>query len=187
MIGLKSQFLEKSLMLKALLFLLLACAVYANNGWNELHYGVYEANTNKVETSLKEFDIDSTTSAGLSSLHIAVKKRDLKMVQFLISKDANIDAQDNKGFSVLYYCVLQNNLLIAAYLLQQGANPNLQNHIKNAPIHNIAHNNRFEMLELFLKFGVDVNASNQHGMKAYHFAQNKGNTAMMLELLKYKR
>lgn len=182
-IDLRWLFLEKSSMFKFLIItLFLSLTLYANNGWNELHKAVYEGNFQEIQSLLKSYDIDSTTNAGLSALHIAVKKRDLEMVKLLLSLDANIDAQDNKGFSVLYYAVLQNNIPIAKFLLISGANPNLKNNIGNAPIHNIAFNNRFEMLELFLQFDVDVNAQNQHGMKAYQFAQTKGNTGMMTQL-----
>lgn len=176
-------FLEKSNMFKFLIFTLSLCSLlYANNGWNELHKAVYEGKSQDIQKLLNSYDIDSTTNAGLNALHIAVKKRDLEMIKLLLSLDANIDAQDNKGFSVLYYAVLQNNIPIAKFLLIQGANPNLKNNIGNAPIHNIAFNNRFEMLEVFLQFGVDINAENQHGMKAYQFAQTKGNTGMMTQL-----
>lgn len=186
MIALKWLFLEKSLMRKLLFLFFFLTSVYANNGWNALHEAVYEGEIPKVQSLLSTQDINSTTTAGLSALHIAVKKRDAQMIQFLLLNDAHIDAQDNKGFSVLYYAVLQNNIPIAKLLLQHQADPNLKNNIQNAPIHNIAYNNRFEMLELFLLYDVDINATNQHGMKAYDFAQIKGNTGMMLELSKYK-
>ncbi|MFA7570484.1 MAG: ankyrin repeat domain-containing protein [Sulfurimonadaceae bacterium] len=174
-------------MRKLFFLLLLLTCVYANNGWNALHEAVYEGDIPKVQALLTTQDINSSTAAGLSGLHIAVKKRDSKMIQFLLSNHANVDAQDNKGFSVLYYAVLQNNIPIAKLLLQHQADPNLENNIQNAPIHNIAYNNRFEMLELFLLYDVDINATNQHGMKAYDFAQIKGNTGMMLELSGYKK
>lgn len=170
-----------------LVFLLLPIFVWANNGWNSLHKAVYEGNIQAVQEALNTEDIDSTTTAGLSSLHMAVKKRDLEMLKFLIAKGANIDAQDNKGFSVLYYAVLQNNIPIAKYLLTHEANPNLKNNIGNAPMHNIAYNSRFEMLELFILFQADLKIENDHGMRPYHFAQRKGNKGMMAELINYER
>ena len=173
-------------MRKLFFLLLLLTHIYANNGWDALHEAIYEGDIPKVQALLTTQDINSSTAAGLSGLHIAVKKRDSKMIQFLLSNHANVDAQDNKGFSVLYYAVLQNNIPIAKLLLQHQADPNLKNNIQNAPIHNIAYNNRFEMLELFLLYDVDINATNQHGMKAYDFAKSKGNTGMMLELSKYQ-
>lgn len=170
-----------------LLFLLLPLFIWANNGWNALHKAVYEGSIQTVKQALESEDIDSTTTAGLSSLHMAVKKRDLSMVQFLVDQGANIDAQDNKGFSVLYYAVLQNNIPIAKYLLTQEANPNLKNNIGNAPMHNIAYNSRFEMLELFILFGANVKIKNAYGMRPYDFAQRKGNKGMMAELINYEQ
>lgn len=156
--------------------------VYANNGWNALHEAVYSGNTSQVQTQLQYTDIDSQTHAGLTPLHMAVKKRDLNMVKFLLSKGADVDAQDNKGFSVLYYAVLQNQIPIARYLLQHEADANLKNNIGNAPMHNIAYNNRFEMLDLFLLFDVNITIENEYGMKPYDFAAQKGNKGMMGEL-----
>ncbi|RXJ56432.1 ankyrin repeat domain-containing protein [Candidatus Marinarcus aquaticus] len=169
-----------------LVFLLLPLFIWANNGWNALHKAVYEEDIQKVQHALETEDIDSTTTAGLSSLHMSVKKRDLAMVKFLVDQGANIDAQDNKGFSVLYYAVLQNNIPIAKYLLTHKANPNLKNNIGNAPMHNIAYNSRFEMLELFIFFGANLKIKNAYGMRPYDFAQRKGNKGMMAELSQYE-
>lgn len=180
---LKWPFLEKSNMLRSLWILLFFhLFLYANNGWNELHKAVYSGDTQVVLQQLKQYNINSTTNAGLTPLHMAVKKRDLNMVKFLLSNGADVDAQDNKGFSVLYYAVLQNNIPIARYLLQNEADTGLKNNIGNAPMHNIAYNSRFEMLELFMFFGANANIENNYGMKPYDFAAKKGNKGMMGEL-----
>lgn len=169
-------------MFKIVIALMLVVELFANNGWNALHEAVYESNQENVKQQLRHFDINSTNKAGLTALHIAVKKRDVKMVTFLLKHGANINAQDKRGFSALYYAVLKNHLPLAKTLLTHQANPNLTNNIGNAPIHNIAHNNRHEMLDLFLEFDANLNLKNPHGMSAYDFANNKGHTGMKLRL-----
>lgn len=170
-------------MRKLLLFFCLSFFAYASqNGWNALHHAVFEANYKEVQKLLKSIEIESTTNAGLTPLHIAVKKRDLKMVKLLVKEDADVDSQDNKGFSPLYYAVIQNRVKIAKFLLNSDADPNLQNQIGNAPIHNIAFRNRFEMLDLFLNYGVNVKLKNRYGLLPYHFAQKNGHSSMMREL-----
>jgi ankyrin repeat protein len=169
-------------MLKIFIMFLLAMNLCANNDWNALHEAVFQGNIQKAKSTLQQHDINSVNGAGLSALHIAVKKRDTKMLQWLLHQGANIDAQDKRGFTALYYSVLQNQLPLAKILLNNGADINLKNHIGNAPIHNIAHNNRHEMLDLFLEFDADLNLKNPHGMSAYDFAQNQGHTGMMMRL-----
>lgn len=153
------------------------------NGWNRLHESVYKGDLKESEKALKSIDIDSKTKAGLTSLHIAVKNRDLKTIKYLIEHEADIDSQDNKGFSPLYYAVLQNRVKIARYLLQNEADPNLPNYMGNAPIHQIAYKNRFEMLKLFTNFSVNLKLKNSYGMLPYQFAQRNGNNAMKMEIL----
>lgn len=170
-------------MKKILLILCLTFYSFANsNGWNTLHQAVFDAKYEKVKKLLKTTDIESTTNAGLTALHIAVKRRDLKMVKLLITNDADIDSQDKKGFSPLYYAVLQNRVKIARFLLNNEADPNLANQIGNAPIHNIAYRNRFEMLDLFINYDVNLKLKNKYGLLPYHFAQKNGHGSMMREL-----
>lgn len=169
-------------MKKLLLIFCLSIFLFAENGWNELHHAVYADDLKLVEKLLKKHDIQSATKAGLTSLHIAVKRRNQKMIKFLIDKDADVDAQDNKGFSPLYYAVIQNRVSIARILLNNDADPNLINNIGNAPIHQIAYKNRFEMLDLFLNYDIDLNLKNRYGMLPYHFAQKGGNSTMVQEL-----
>lgn len=173
-------------MIKIIFFILilLSSQIWADsiNGWNELHKSVYEGNIHKTKQLIKKSDIDSQTKAGLTPLHIAVKKRDIAMLMLLLRAGADVDSQDNKGFTPLYYAVIQNRIKIARKLLQNEADPNLSNFIGNAPIHQIAYRNRFEMLDLFLNFEVNLKQKNNFGMLPYEFAQKGGNTHMMVEL-----
>jgi uncharacterized protein len=166
--------------LSVLLNLLFSSNIDSNNGWNDLHLAVYQGDKQKVESLLKTYDINSTTKVGLMPLHIAIKKRDIDLIKFLLDQGADIEAQDDKGFSPLYYSVVMNHIPIATLLLSQGANPNTKNNIGNTPVHQMAHKNRTEMFELFTSYGVKVDIENNFGMKPINFAIEAGNNGMII-------
>ena len=170
--------------MKKTILCLILCLTHAlsNNGWQAIHQAIFKGNIQKIETLLNEDTIEATTKAGLTPLHMAIKKRDLKLVKLLIQKGADVDAQDKKGFSVLYYAVIQNQLKIAKILLDNDADPNLTNNIGNAPIHNIAYNNRFLMLELFMNYETDFTLKNAYGMLPSDFAQKNNHSTIMKAL-----
>ena len=66
--------------------------------------------------------------------------------------------------------------------LCRGPHMRSTNDIGNAPIHNIAYNNRFEMLELFMNYDTNFKLKNRFGMLPHQFAQKKGNSSMVVEL-----
>ncbi|MCK9336353.1 MAG: ankyrin repeat domain-containing protein [Arcobacteraceae bacterium] len=163
-----------------LLNLAFSSNVDSNNGWNDLHLAIYQGDKSKVELLLKTYDIDSTTKVGLTPLHIAIKKRDIDLIKYLLDQGADIEAQDDKGFSPLYYAVVMNHIPIATLLLSQGANPNTKNNIGNTPLHQMAHKNRTEMFELFTSYGVKVDVENNFAMKPIDFAIEAGNNGMIM-------
>lgn len=154
------------------------------NGWEAIHQAVFETDIKKIKAILEKQsdEIEAVTNAGLTPLHMAVKKRNLLLVKLFIKHDADIDAQDNKGFSPLYYAVTTNQVKIARFLLNHDANPNLANNSGNVPIHNIAYRNRFELLELFTNYKTNFKQKNRLGMLASDFAKKNGHGAMAYEL-----
>lgn len=173
-------------MVKKALIFVLCCISYSfansdNNGWNALHYAVYEGNIENITTQLKNNDIHSLTTAGLSPLHIAVKKRDKKAISLLLENNADIEAKDNKGFTPLYYAVVMNDFDTVEFLLEKGADVNTQNNLGNTPMHQVARKDRAEMFGILIKYGAKHDIKNIHGLMPIDFAiDSKNNTLIKL-------
>lgn len=171
----------KKCFILAICFFSYCAANSDNNGWNKLHHAVYEGNLENVTTQLKEYDIHSITTAGLSPLHIAVKKRDKVLITLLLENNANIEAKDNKGFTPLYYAVVMNDFDTVEFLLDKGADVNTQNNIGNTPMHQVARKDRAEMFNILIKYGAKHDTKNIYGLMPIDFAiDSKNNTLIKL-------
>ncbi|QOG12532.1 ankyrin repeat domain-containing protein [Arcobacter sp. FWKO B] len=153
------------------------------NGWNSLHNAVYNGNIQDIEIALKNNSIQSVTTAGLSPLHIAIKKRDLNIITYLLEIGADINAKDAKGFTPIYYAVVMNHLPIAKLLLERNADTSIPNNIGNTPMHQIAFKNRVEMFELFVQYGAKTDIQNPNGLKPIDFAIEGESKDLILLLL----
>jgi ankyrin repeat protein len=150
-----------------------------NNGWNPLHHAVYNGNIEIITDELKKHDIQSSTVAGLSPLHIAVKKRDKKAISLLLENNADIEAKDNKGFTSLYYAVVMNDFDTVEFLLEKGADVNTQNNIGNTPMHQVARKDRAEMFGILIKYGAKHDTKNIYGLMPIDFAIDSKNNALI--------
>ncbi len=171
----------KSLILISLLsFSLLGDEV---NGWNMLHESVNDGDINKTTQMCKIYDIDSTTKAGITPLHIAVKNRDLKMVIYLLDRGADIDVQDINGLTPLHYAIGQKRIKIVKYLVKRGADIESVNNYGITPLHQAAYSGRVEIVEFLLMNGADVFAKNDNNSTPYDLAKAKHRVGVS-ELLK---
>lgn len=168
---------------KALIFVLYfvsySFANSDNNGWNALHHAVYNGTPEEIINEVKKHDIQATTTAGLSPLHIAVKKRDKKAISLLLENNADIEAKDNKGFTPLYYAVVMNDFDTVEFLISKGANVNTQNNIGNTPMHQVARKDRAEMFGILIKYGARHDIKNIYGLMPIDFAIDSKNNALI--------
>ena len=179
-------------MVKKFLILIMFCVSYSfansdSNGWNPLHYAVYDGNSENVIIQLKEYDINSKTTVGLSPLHIAVKKRDKGLITLLLENNANIEAKDEKGFTPLYYAVVMNDFDTVEFLLEKGADVNTQNNLGNTPMHQVARKDRAEMFGILTKYGAKHDIKNIYGLMPIDFAIDSKNNKLIKLLSEQNR
>ncbi|MCF6202038.1 MAG: ankyrin repeat domain-containing protein, partial [Hydrogenimonas sp.] len=90
----------------------------SSNGWQPLHEALFSQNAKKVKSLVEKggCDIDAQSKAGISPLHIAVKVRNLNLVNYLLDHGADVDIQDNNGFTPLLYAISQHRYRIVVSL-----------------------------------------------------------------------
>ena len=94
----------------------------------------------------------------------AIEKKDLLLVEKMLTEGANINAQDEYSDSVLKKVVfiLQEDAErhdVIKFLLDKGADPNLLDDEGGSPMYQPMFNMDTEMLELLLDYGADPNAA----------------------------
>ena len=100
---------------------------------------------------------------------------DLETVQQLANEnDINAFAPD--GFTALGLASFFGHLDLIKWLLANGANPNIaaNNPMKVTPLHSACAISNFEIAELLIQNGADVNAKQMRGVTPLHSAAHNG-------------
>jgi len=159
------------------------------NGWQPLHEAVFadDMNATRYDVEVEKCDIDAQSKAGISSLHIAVKTRNLPMVRYLVEHGADVDIQDNNGYTPLLYAISQRREKIVEYLVSHEADINLANDAGITPLQQAAYTNDFAIVDFLLRHGADPEMLNTQGINACELAYLKGNFAMAHHLKSWTR
>jgi len=121
------------------------------------------------------------------TLQEACKMGDLKALQNYLSSASSpdLEAKDAKGISCLGYAVGANRIAVVKLLLEKKADPAQCDASSGTALHYAAAYGRNELLEFFLKGGLEVNAKTTQGQTPLSLAtKNKQKEA--IELLKAK-
>ena len=108
---------------------------------------------------------------GITPLHAAAAHTlYTAVIKMLVEYGAEVNARDGNGMTPLHYAAwINSNPDILSLLLEHGANMDADANA-NRPIHYAAVNVHPQMLEFFLKRGVNVNARNMERLTALHMA-----------------
>jgi len=114
------------------------------------------------------------------------EKCDDEIIMLLIENGADTEAMDCEGVSVFDTAITYNNMPLIKYMLAQGHNLNktFRRSGFTALMGAVCYS-RTEMVKLFIAEGVDTNAQDTKGFKAYDFAR-KMHKKVMMELLEEK-
>ena len=121
---------------------------------------------------------------GNTPLHIAARKGQKGIAEFLISKNVVIDAKNIANSTALHEAVRNGNDDIALMLLRAKANPNSCDANGNTALHLVMPEaKRSVLFEQLLKYGADVNAQDNYGETAVHIAARIGMGADIIQKL----
>jgi ankyrin repeat protein len=153
-----------------------------------------------VVESFLESGVDSNIQSDLeddfgdTALMKATKNGNKKMIELLLSYDADPNIQDGVGNTALIlssggiYSDIKNDIDITKLLLDSGANPNIQSDLDSTTpliLASISRSNRrIKQVKLLLDRGADPLQESDEGMNAYDYAIAEGNIEIA-ELLKH--
>ncbi|XP_017786543.1 PREDICTED: E3 ubiquitin-protein ligase mib1-like [Nicrophorus vespilloides] len=125
-----------------------------------------------------------TDGKGNTALHCAAIGSHNENLKMLIVAGADLEASNDRGCTALHLAAIHQAVPAAKILLEAGANPNCKRHLESTPLHEAAQNPS-EILELLVKGGCEVNASNREGSTALHvLAKSSVNVKHVKKLLR---
>ena len=111
----------------------------------------------------------------------AASVADIDTVSKLINQSSNlINSFSTDGFTPLGLASFFGHIDIVKSLLSKGANPNIaaNNQFQVAPIHSACAISNYEIAEILIKNGADVNAKQMRGVTPLHSAAHNGQTKL---------
>ncbi len=142
---------------------------------NDFLLFVNDGNLEGIKETFSPDLLNTVDSSGDSALHIAVLKKNLPIVQFLIENGADVNIQNKLGKTALHHAGEQNAVDIAKLIIAHGGRLDIYDSYNNGPLWTATYNynekkERFEIVELFLKHGADKNHKNNAGRSPLDFA-----------------
>lgn len=108
-----------------------------------------------------------------------------QILKTLLHHGASPDAQAVNGWTPLMVACVKGNLEVIKLLLKSGGNVNVADIYGWTPLMRAVDRNRIEVVKLLLEIQpVDVNAANDQGITALHFAAEKGYLSIAQLLVK---
>jgi ankyrin repeat protein len=143
-----------------------------NYKWSPLMFAVVHREPAAVSTLL-ELGADANfrdSHDGETPLHAAISRKgasaDIKIAKLLLERGALVDAQTRAGYTALnlIFPDKEKEVNAAKLLIEFGANPNGGNTDTNyTPLHHSVYFGVYELVELYLSKGADVNPKNHLG------------------------
>jgi ankyrin repeat protein len=127
-------------------------------------------------------DANYKGNENISTLHLAVLKKDLVTVKMIFKYIRNIDSTTNQGSTALHYACNFQLAEIVKFLLEGGANQNIAEYEYDFyPIFYAVVQNNVEISKMLIDYGANPNYQDYQGNTIIHYAIINGN----MEILDY--
>lgn len=117
--------------------------------------------TKLLESDISIDKVNAVDARGLTGLHWAALRGDLKAVEFLLDAGADVDPVDQFRCTPLIYAVSCPTLRILELLILRRANVNSVNKRGDTPLHYAArHRDNAESVQILIQAGAEVDRKN---------------------------
>lgn len=151
-----------------------------------LHIACYKGNLELVRTLLIYSDnAKEADYAGNNCLIAAVESQNVEVVLLILDCNIGIETENEKGETALDIACLQDHpVSIIQILLAKGANANRFNHQDKSLFLRVCEYKRFNVAQLFIDQGIDINARNKKNETALDYFYQKRMDSVILFLRK---
>lgn len=132
--------------------------------------------------------IDLLNNTGQAPLHIASRHDNIRLVDYLLMKDAKVGATDKVGLTSLHYAAKENHVIVAEKLLSKGAKIDAIDSKGRTPLHYSCEAGWKDVAHLLLVHGAKADAPDSDGEAALNLACRalKQDVAMILISSRFK-
>ena len=136
-----------------------------------IHQAIMWGIIEEVEQLINQGQIHDINNYGETPLHIAIIKRNIPLIELLISKGADVNAQDADGLTPLHFAVRREDNDIVNYLLNRGADVNIRDTNGLTPLYfAITRKVNEEIVQDLLDQGANINVTDKNGLTPLHRA-----------------
>jgi ankyrin repeat protein len=150
------------------------------NGNTALHCAIFTKSETAVKQLLNHNDVNVNVANNekVLPLHWACICENIPMDSFkiILEKTDDINAQDEDGFTALHYAIdNQSEMKLEKLLTHKDVNVNVKDNGNLTALHLAScwKNIPMDLFEIILKRSTDINAQNEYGWTALHFAIHK--------------
>lgn len=163
-----------------------------SNGTNALHLAADLGHAQCLEILLNAPNADPNIKICVrekesTALHLAADEGNVECVTLLLSKGADAKVKNHRGFTPLHLAARTSSLECVELLLRDGnAEANTEDFDHRTPLHAAIGkaDSAFDIIELLISWGANVNAKDVYGFTPLHLAALDG-LAHCVELLIY--
>ena len=129
--------------------------------------------------------VNARVNDGTTTLHAAICKGYVKVVEALLEYNADVNIACNSGKTPLCYAAEKGNEVITQMLLKKGANINAKDKTGETALHIATAKHRKQVLEVLLKYGARVDSKTTTGTTPLHMAALYGDSDIVHSLVTF--